>query len=206
MDDLTVGILAGGKSTRMKKEKALVQFQGEPLLTHMVAKARQLTPRVLVVTSDDEQKKKLDPFASGATVVVDPDNAVRCALTGAVTAFEYSETTYTMILPVDTPLVETNLLRSIYYLREGHGAVVPTWPTGYIEPLHAIYLSEHAYSHGLRVIEKDTLRMKHLLDVLTNVLGISTEILREFDPDLNSFKNINSEQDLRNLEKSYKRH
>ncbi|MFX0044866.1 MAG: molybdenum cofactor guanylyltransferase [Candidatus Hermodarchaeota archaeon] len=200
--DLTVAILAGGDSSRFKSEKSLAKFRGRPLISHMNEIASQLSDNVLVVVSNEEGIHGVRQNVGNANVVADPDDSVRCALTGAITAFENTSTRYTLLLPVDTPLANVQLLKTVYDLREGHGAVVPSWPSGYIEPLHSVYLAEHAYSQGLVVSETGKYRMKDLLDSLSNVMYISTVVLREIDPDLHTFSNVNTEPELRNLERS----
>ena len=164
--------------------------------------ANRISKNVLVVVSDDEKGDLLQEFVGETRIVSDPEGAVRCALTGALTAFEYTETDYTLLLPVDTPLANVELLLTLYSLCEGHGAVVPSWPSGYIEPLHSVYLSEHAYAQGLQAIEEGKYRMKDLLDRMHNVLYISTTVLEKFDSKLATFSNANTEKDLRALEKS----
>lgn len=200
--DLTVAILAGGDSSRFKSEKSLAEFRGRPLVSHMMEIAGQLSDNVLVVVSNEAGDSALREDVGEASLVVDPDDSVRCALTGAITAFEHTDTRYTLLLPVDTPLANVHLLRTLYDLRKGHGAVVPSWPSGYIEPLHSVYLAEHAYSQGLIVSEAGKYRMKDLLDSLSNVMYVSTVVLKEIDPDLHTFSNINTEPDLRELERS----
>ncbi|MFW9799792.1 MAG: molybdenum cofactor guanylyltransferase, partial [Candidatus Thorarchaeota archaeon] len=203
--DLTVGILAGGESSRFRSEKSLAEFRGKPLVTHMIEIAEQLSDEVLVVVSTEERSKAVKGIIGETRIVVDPDESVRCALTGALTAFEHTDTAYTLLLPVDTPLANVQLLRTLYDLRAGHGAVVPSWPSGYIEPLHSIYLAEHAYSKGIGVSSKGRNRMRDLLDSLSNVMYVSTVVLKETDPDLQTFSNINTESDLRDLERKPKR-
>jgi len=200
-EDLTVAILAGGASKRFKTDKYAALFQDKPLLAHMMEKAYQLSTNVLIVASTEAQAKSIKELFKNSKVVTDPEGSERAALVGAITAFEYSETKYTLLLPVDTPLVRVRLLQTLVDLAPGHGAVVPSWPTGYIEPLHSVYLTEHAYSNGLRVVEKGRHRMKNLLDSLTNVMYVSTLVLQEMDPSLVSFENINTIGDLRRLEK-----
>ena len=200
---LTVAILAGGTSGRFGSEKALAKFRDRPLVTHMIEVAKHLSSETLVVVSNEIQKETIDSVVTGVNIVIDPEDSVRCTLTGAVTAFEYTTTEYVMLLPVDTPLASIPLLRSIADLGPGYGAVVPSWPSGYIEPLHATYLAEQAYGRGLEVIAKQKHRMSDLLDSLHNVMRISTEVLKMFDPNLNTFVNINSEQDLRMLEREH---
>ncbi|MHA2021268.1 MAG: molybdenum cofactor guanylyltransferase [Candidatus Thorarchaeota archaeon] len=202
--DLTVVILAGGNSARFKSEKSLAEFQGRPLIAHMIDIAKKLSSHVMIVVSSEEQDEALKEFAIGLQVVADPEDSVRCALTGAITAFEYTETAYTQLLPVDTPLANVSLLKTLYQLRNDHGAVVPSWPSGYIEPLHSVYLAEHAYSAGIETAENNKYRMRDLLDRLKNVLYISTLVLAEFDSELTTFSNANTEKELRDLEKSSK--
>ncbi|MFW9845184.1 MAG: molybdenum cofactor guanylyltransferase [Candidatus Thorarchaeota archaeon] len=201
--DLTVAILAGGNSARFKSEKSLAKFKGRPLVSHMIDIADRISKKVLVVVSNEEKGQTLQDYVGGARIVSDPEGAIRCALTGALTAFEYTDTDYVLLLPVDTPLASISLLKTLHQLCQGHGAVVPSWPSGYIEPLHSVYLSEHAYSQGLQVIDEGRYRMKDLLDRMRNVLYVSTMILEKFDPNLATFSNANTERELRALEKSY---
>ena len=44
-------------------------------------------------------------------------------------------------------------------------------------------------------------RMQDLINAMTNVLYVTTEVLRKFDPNLDTFTNINTPEDLRRLEK-----
>jgi len=198
---VTVAILAGGTSRRFGSEKALADYQGKPLISHMIKIARKLTSEIIVVVSDEKQKAKLSAIARDVRVVVDPPGETRCALTGALTAFEYTLTKHTLLLPVDTPLANVELLKVIISMGPGHGAVVPAWPSGYIEPLHSVYLAEHAYYQGLKVMNKGFCKMSDMLDALQNVLFVSTETLRQFDPNLDTFENFNTLKDLKRAER-----
>ncbi len=204
MKDITVAIIAGGASKRFGSEKALAEFQGKPLISHMLDIAKQITSTILVVVSDEEQKKNLKPLVQTGQIVTDPEGEPKCALTGALTAFEHTETSHTILLPVDAPLAEPNLLKMLIRLSPGHGAVVPSWPSGYIEPLHSVYLAEHAYVQGLDVMEKGLLRMSDLLDRLQHVLYVSTETLNQFDSELDTFMNFNTPQELKTAERKRK--
>lgn len=203
MEKVTVAILAGGTSKRFGSEKALAEFQGKPLISHMVNIARNLSSEIIVVVSNEVQETKLRESAKGVRVVVDPPSDIKCALAGALTAFEYTLTPHTLLLPVDTPLANVELLRMIVGMSTGHGAVVPAWPSGYIEPIHSVYLAEHAYYHGLKVMEKGRYKMSDMLEALQNVLFVSTETLKQFDSDLDTFVNFNTLKDLKTAERKY---
>ncbi|TXT54761.1 MAG: hypothetical protein BAJATHORv1_50012 [Candidatus Thorarchaeota archaeon] len=200
-EDLTIAILAGGNSSRFRTEKPLALFHGKPLIQHMVEIARQLSENIIIVVSEESQQQAIAEMIKSENIVMDPDTEVKSALSGAITAFEYAETPYVMLLPVDTPLAVPAMLRVLYQMIGNHGAIVPSWPSGYIEPLHAVYLAEHAYGVGLDLEDAGKYKMKDLLDGLRNVLYVSTAVLKQFDPDLVSFVNVNTENDLRQLEK-----
>lgn len=199
---LTVAILIGGDSKRFKTEKFLAKFRDKELVVHMANIAKALSQNVLVVTSGEDQADMVRSLVGWAKVAVDPEESEKAALVGALTAFEYSETQYTMLLPIDAPLANVNLLHSLGDLAEGHGAVVPRWPSGYIEPLHAVYMTEQAYSRGLKQVADGHYRMQDFLDRLNNVLYVSTLVLQRFDPKLLTFENANTERVLLQLEKT----
>lgn len=200
LDNVTIAILAGGGSSRFGSEKSLALFKGKPLVSHMLSIAKVLTSHVIVVASNDSQQTSISEIVTDIEIVLDSDDSEKCALNGAVTAFEYSESDYTLLLPVDTPLASKGLLRTLLDLRDGHGAVVPAWPNGYVEPLHSVYLTDHAYNKGLEVLETGQKRMQALLDSLSNVLYMQTEILRRFDKKLDTFANVNTPNELKRLE------
>jgi len=205
MNDITVAILTGGSSKRFGSDKALAEFQGRPLISHMLGIASQITANVLIVASDEQQELNLKPYTKKATLVTDPEGEPKCAFTGAITAFEYTATKHVLLLPVDSPLAEPELLKLLIRLKTGHGAVIPSWPTGYIEPLHSVYHAEHAYSHGLEVMESGLRRMSDLLDRLHHILYVSTETLKQFDPELDTFVNFKTLQELKAAERKTKR-
>ncbi|MDF1538099.1 MAG: molybdenum cofactor guanylyltransferase [Candidatus Thorarchaeota archaeon] len=200
LDNVTVAILAGGGSSRFGSEKSLALFKGKPLISHMFSIAKGLASHVIIVASNDSQQTSLSEIVPDIDIVMDDDASEKCALNGAITAFEHSESDYTLLLPVDTPLASKELLETILNLREGHGAVVPAWPNGYTEPLHSVYSTEHAYNKGIEVMETGQKRMQNLLDSLTNVLYVQTEILRMFDEHLRTFDNANTPYELKRLE------
>jgi molybdopterin-guanine dinucleotide biosynthesis protein A len=198
---LTAAVLAGGNSLRFGSEKSLALLRGIPLVIHAMSTAQKLSDRVIIVLSDERQESEIRHLLPDVEIVRDPDDTEKSALNGAITAFEFSNRDYTLLLPVDTPLAKKSLLESLIQLCEGHGAVIPSWPNGFVEPLHGVYLTEHAYAKGLQVMASGKRRMQDLIKAMTNVLYVTTEVLREFDPNLDTFANINTPEDLRSLEK-----
>jgi molybdopterin-guanine dinucleotide biosynthesis protein A len=101
-------VLAGGLSSRMGIEKALVQFAGEPLVAHAlrILRCAGLTASIAGAHS---------PLESFAPVVPDsePD---RGPLGGICTALNVTAARWAVFLPVDLPLLPPSLVA--YLLEE----------------------------------------------------------------------------------------
>jgi molybdopterin-guanine dinucleotide biosynthesis protein A len=82
-------LLAGGRSTRMGTDKALLDWHGGPLLSHMAALLRHATDDVQVVGRD-----RLPDHLPG-----------RGPLSGIATALTITSTDCNLILAVDLPLL-----------------------------------------------------------------------------------------------------
>jgi len=91
-------ILAGGKSTRMRRDKALLDWHGRPLLLHMVDLLRAATDDVQVVGRD-----RLPDRLPG-----------RGPLSGIATALAITSSDANLIVAVDLPLLTKDFLT---YLR-----------------------------------------------------------------------------------------
>ncbi|HEU4636333.1 MAG TPA: molybdenum cofactor guanylyltransferase [Edaphobacter sp.] len=97
-------VLAGGRSSRMGQDKALLRLGGVPLVQSAVAKLRTLTQQVFILGNRAE-------LASFAPLV--PDLHESCGpLGGMEAALSHTGCDWSLILPVDMPFVPSALLRS----------------------------------------------------------------------------------------------
>jgi molybdopterin-guanine dinucleotide biosynthesis protein A len=131
--DTTAFILAGGKSSRMGRDKAFVEFRGRTLLERAIDLAAAITPHVRVVGSKQR-------FAEFAPVV--EDVFANCGPLGGIhAALQSSANDLNLILAVDTPFVTDSFLRFLLAQarkRSNADAIVPRGDEGY-QPLCAIY-------------------------------------------------------------------
>ena len=96
-------VLAGGKSSRMGKEKALIQLGGRPLIAHAVAKLRDVCSEVSILGSN------LDLAAYGPLV---PDlHPGRGPIGGIEAALAHSQFDWSLLAPVDVPFLPAQFLR-----------------------------------------------------------------------------------------------
>jgi molybdopterin-guanine dinucleotide biosynthesis protein A len=103
---LSVGgyVLAGGLSSRMGQEKALLELAGKPLIAHAVEKLRRFCADVSILTNNEV----LGRFAP--TV---PDLHPGCGpMSGMEAALVQSPHDWNLIFPVDVPFLPTLLLET----------------------------------------------------------------------------------------------
>jgi molybdopterin-guanine dinucleotide biosynthesis protein A len=141
MDLVTGFVLAGGKSTRMGTDKALLELAGRPLIEHMLELARSVCPQVCVV---GEPAK-----FSGLAPVIHDLYAGQGPLAGIHAALANSETSLNLILGVDLPFVEADFLSYLISQSRRSGSVV-TVPVadGFVQTLCAVYRREFSEFAG----------------------------------------------------------
>lgn len=96
-------VLAGGRSTRMGQDKALLRLGGVPLVQRAVEKLYTLTPQVFILG----RRAELAPFAPLVS-----DLRESCGpLGGMEAALSSTPCDWNLVLPVDMPFLPAALLR-----------------------------------------------------------------------------------------------
>ena len=186
--DVTAFILAGGKSTRMGRDKAFVEFEGQTLLARTLDLVRSAALDVRIV---GDAKK----FASFASVVEDIFHD-RGPLGGIHAALGASPTDLNLMLAVDMPFVSSAFLKYLIgYARTALGAAVIVPRTGERwQPLCAIYRREFADA-----AETALLAGQNKIDLLfaaTKSQVIEEEELQRHGFSRDIFRNLNTPEEL----------
>ena len=102
--DIDAFVLAGGRSSRMGQDKALVPLRGQPLVEHGLGILRDAGTQPRIAGGGQS-------FASFAPVIDDePSEAGGGPLSGICSALNQSTASYGLFLPVDMPLVPAGLI------------------------------------------------------------------------------------------------
>jgi molybdopterin-guanine dinucleotide biosynthesis protein A len=125
-------VLAGGRSSRMGRDKALIDFEGQPLVLRVADRLARAAHPVLLATGS---LGRLGPV--GYREVADVSG--ECGpLGGLLAGLEASPHELVAVVAADMPYVSPELLKFLASLSQGEDAVVPMGATG-LEPLHAVY-------------------------------------------------------------------
>lgn len=193
-------ILAGGFSRRFGQDKGLLPLANKPLIEHVLDTIDKIVDeKIVVVSSKTQAENYTKVLDSKVKVVVDDDN-VQSPLVGALKGFKEASNEYALLLPCDTPLLSKDVLSLLLDLCPNKNAVIPRWPNGYIEPLQAVYCTKPALEAAKKALSEGKMNMQSMVDKLRGVRYVSTLVLRQLDPELKSFFNVNTPMDLRKAE------
>lgn len=198
-------ILAGGFSSRFGQDKGLLRLANKPLITYVLDAISKIVDEKIVVFSSKNQAEKYAKVVNSKVKVLIDDGNVQSPLIGALKGFKEASSEYALLLPCDTPLISRNILLFLFDLCPNKNAVIPRWPNGYIEPLQAVYNTKPVLEAAKKALNDGKLSMQSMVDKLRGVRYVSTLVLRQLDPELNSFFNINTLIDLKRAEQILKK-
>jgi molybdopterin-guanine dinucleotide biosynthesis protein A len=180
-------IQAGGRSRRMGRDKALIDYQGRPIIAHVIDTLRVLTDDVAVISN------RSDLYSSfGARIV--PDYDPPCGPLGGLAAgLRAMKAELAIVVACDMPFLNVNLLRWLIDLADGYDAIVPQSGVEY-EPLHAVYRRD-CYHPIVQRLERGERRViSFFADV--RLRPVPEAEWRVLDPEGRSLINLNTPDDL----------
>lgn len=188
LSGVTAVVLAGGKSRRYGKNKALEQIDGVSLIERTVATLERVFHRVILSANDPEPYaflhlpviKDLYPGVGQLGGV----HAGLCAMSDDAGFF----------VACDMPFLNPDLIRHMALLSSGRDAVVPRIGP-HVEPLHALY-KKTCIAPMVRAIERNERRIVSFYPEIS-IRYVEEEEIRVFDPGLDAFINVNRPQELR---------
>ncbi len=180
-------VLAGGQSRRMGRDKALIEFQGKPVIAHVIDTLRELSDDIVVVSN------RSDSYRSFGVRIV-PDYEPPCGPLGGIAAgMQAALHELVVVVACDMPFLNAPLLRYLLTLAADYDAVAPQTGAEF-EPLHAVYrriclnaIAQHLQQGDRRVIS-------FFADV--RLRAVPETEWRTIDPLGRSLINLNTPADL----------
>jgi molybdopterin-guanine dinucleotide biosynthesis protein A len=192
---LTIVLQAGGGSSRMGEDKALMPFLGIPLIQRLRDRFQKLGSQILVITNQPDGYQFLDLPLYRDIV------PGRGALGGLLTALEISPPGLVGLIAADLPFASPELLAFLVseIARSQADAVLPCSRNG-PEPMHALYNRDACLPLVRQAIEKDLWRMNawhHQADIqLVDAQRAEAVTGSEY-----TFMNLNTRAEFRTAEK-----
>ncbi len=129
-----VFVLVGGASSRMGQDKARLPFHGKTLVEHIAEAVAEAAGSVTLVGAPERYESLHIPRIADTRAGSGP-------LAGIHTALSASRADWNLIVACDMPGITGAFLQSLMAAAESSGAdcLIPTGPTGRLEPLCAAY-------------------------------------------------------------------
>jgi molybdopterin-guanine dinucleotide biosynthesis protein A len=141
-------ILAGGKSSRMKTDKAFLQIGGETFLTRTLKTLSSICENRIKIVINKAQDDFIRKLPADVPHIFDVFEN-RGALAGIHAALKNCETKYAIILAVDLPLVTNETIEKLAEITLSSNkfiATVPRQTDGRFQPLCAVYHARYCLS------------------------------------------------------------
>jgi molybdopterin-guanine dinucleotide biosynthesis protein A len=187
---MTSIILAGGKSSRLGRNKALQIIDGKSLIQWVVDRVGILSTEIIVVTARGE----VIPCSSTVEIKTVADiYPEKGPLVGIYSGLISASNSWAVVVGCDTPFLSVALLKYMTQVCSIYDVVVPRIKNK-LEPLCAVY-SKDCSGPIQRLLEQGELRIDELFGMV-KVKYVEEDEVNRFDPDHLSFFNINSQADL----------
>ena len=190
-------VLCGGRGKRMGQDKGLMILGDEPLIVQVLENASELADEIILVLRSKEQQMAYEcilekqSFQEKVRICTDAVED-QGPLMGICAGLKCISTDHALVIPCDSPFIPQSFIRNIFnYYNIIYDAVVPEWPDGKLEPLHAIY--NKRITGQIEDILKDGKR-----DVQSLLLEIDVRYFPVYslDETAQSFLNLNYPEDV----------
>jgi molybdopterin-guanine dinucleotide biosynthesis protein A len=196
---ISIVLQAGGKSSRMGKDKAIIPFLGIPIIQRLMQRFDGIGTELLVITNDIRGYKTLEvPLFED----IIPD---RGALGGLYTALSVASEPLVGLIAADMPFANPDLISyQIQIIQQsGFDAVIPGTDQG-IEPFHSVYRRESCLPLVKNAIEKDLWKMISWHDQ-ARIKILNPEEIRNITGSDYTFLNLNTPEEFLEAEKIAKK-
>jgi molybdopterin-guanine dinucleotide biosynthesis protein A len=125
-------VTAGGASSRMGRDKAWLEIDGQTMIERVIAALRPVTSSVSIIANRREYDRLGLPVFADENVGIGPLEAIRVALAN-------TNAPRIVLAGCDMPFVTPELFRYLLDLSGPYQAVIPLSADGRLEPLCAVY-------------------------------------------------------------------
>lgn len=188
MIDKTLAILAGGKSSRMGKDKAFLYYKEKTFIENIIGAGSDFSEKIIVANNEIKYKDFNTKVYSDIYLEKGPLGGIHSALKNA----KYDKV---LCIACDMPLMSTKVLNAIGSINENYEVIVPEI-NNRLQPMCAIYSKsllpkiEKAINNGEYKLQKFVLS--------TNYKIIDNKAYKALSEE--SFLNINTEIEYKELE------
>ncbi|MEN6620195.1 MAG: molybdenum cofactor guanylyltransferase [Smithella sp.] len=155
--DATAIILAGGKSSRMGRDKSLLTTDNIPLIKKIASQLDGYFKEIIIGANDVEKYRFLQ-------LPVVPDLVEgKGPLMGIYSTLLSSKHEINFVIACDIPDLDMNYITELIRQAKDYQVVIPAWSDGRLEPLFAVY-KKSILSNIKELIDADQRKIRLLFE------------------------------------------
>ncbi len=198
-EKITAVVLAGGASKRMGRSKAQLPVGDKRMIEWVVKAVNCLFDETLVVTHHPQSFPMLENVRMVQDLIVAEK---RSSLIGLYTGLYHATNDTIFVVPCDMPFLNRKLIEHMIRMLDGEDIRVPLIGQ-HFQPLHAFY-RKSCLPFMRQSIDAENYKIIRFYDeVLVRTVDEAT--VRQYDPDLNCFMNVNNSQDYDQVQAVWKK-
>lgn len=179
-------VTAGGRSSRMGKDKAWLDLGGQSMIERVIAALTPVTASVSIIANGLEYARLGFPVFADIQQGIGPLEAIRTALANTHSA-------RAVLVGCDLPFVTTELFRFLLNIGGDYQVVLPVGPDGKLESLCAIYCKQ-MLPMVTELIESGERKVSLLFDRVATRFVVFEELCHLRGSEL-FFENVNTPTD-----------
>ena len=187
-------ILVGGEAKRAGgQEKYFFSYDGKTFIEHILGALRGVVDEIVLAARDPAQCERFSHL-DGVRCVSDIRKGIgpTGGLHAGVLAAHGDLVT---VVACDMPCINRRVIEHLFSLIGDYDAVIPTWNPEMLEPLHAVYRRSALLAY---LEEPGHLSLREMVGSM-RVRFVEIEELREMDPELKTFTNVNKLEELERM-------
>lgn len=191
LSNLDALVLAGGESKRMGLSKAFLPLGTSTVVGTLLDVLQPLFRQVLVVARERDSRWRSE------VIVLTDGQVERGPLVGLARGLQFTDAPWCFVVGCDMPFVSAAVVERMAGQVEGYDVVVARLE-GRQQPLHAFY-SRRCLATARVLLDQGITSVQPLFDSL-KVRGMDASEFRDVDPDLLSFRDVDTLEDYRSAQ------
>jgi len=189
-------VLVGGEARRAGgQEKYFFIYRGRTFIDRLLDTLRDVVDEIVVVAKDPVQCERFEQIEDIRCI---PDLRRGLGPIGGLHAGSLAvHGSYVFVAACDMPCINGDVVALLFDLAGDYDAVIPCWDGEMLEPLHAVYRRTALVEY---LTEHESLSLRAMVRSL-NTRYVGIDLIRQVDPGLRTFININRLEDLDEIER-----
>jgi molybdopterin-guanine dinucleotide biosynthesis protein A len=185
-------ILSGGRSSRIGQDKGLVKLEGRPLVSWVVELLHGVVDEIIVVVGANEVIPHYWAVVPRNVRVISDCYADDSPMIGLISGLKEAKGDYAVVTACDMPFVDPVILDMLFSISYGLNGTILVKPNGWFESLPSVYHVSNCLDYAELLRERGELRIRKVLETMNDTVRLPIEKLREIDPDLVSFVDLDT--------------